>query len=184
MRVIGIDNDMRGTLFGAEASVSNTAYWLEEKYPQSYKHYRIDLRNEKELTAVFARYQKDVELIIHTAGQPSHDWAAQAPMVDFQLNAQATLSLLMNTRTFCPEAVFIYTSTNKVYGDVPNAIVLEELPTRYDVSKLVDYPGSPLGYQGINEHLWIDKSMHSLFGVSKLLDTKESRSGITSMQMT
>jgi len=156
--VIGIDNNMRKEFFGEEASVEwNKKKLLEEV--ENYRHYDLDIRDSKNIEELFRQNQFD--LIIHTAAQPSHDWAANEPYTDFSINAQATLNLLENFRRFSPAAVFIFTSTNKVYGDKPNSLPLIELEKRYEL------PSGHRFYQGIDESMSIDQSLHSLFGVSK-----------------
>src|SRR5262245_42461015 len=125
MRVVGIDNDMRQYFFGPAASTDWVRRQLEDSIP-SYKHCALDIRDRAAIFDVFRRCGRDIALVIHTAAQPSHDWAAREPMVDFEVNAGGTLNLLEATRQFCPEASFIFTSTNKVYGDSPNALPLVE----------------------------------------------------------
>ena len=157
-KVIGIDNNMRKVFFGEDASVEwNKKRLLEEI--ESYKHFNLDIRNAADVKRLFQENRFD--LIIHTAAQPSHDWAAKDPYTDFSVNAQGTLVLLESFRRFCPDAVFIFTSTNKVYGDRPNSLPLLELDTRYEL------PSEHRFYQGIDETMEIDQSLHSLFGVSK-----------------
>jgi len=155
--VLGVDNDMRSQFFGASASTDWNRQRLVDKHP-SYRHHTIDIRDEAAVNALFQ--DSEVELVIHAAAQPSHDWAAKDPHVDFTVNADGTLVLLEATRTHCRDAVFIFTSTNKVYGDRPNAIPMVELETRWDYS-----PGHE---SGVDESMTIDASMHSLFGVSKV----------------
>ncbi|MDP5139144.1 MAG: GDP-mannose 4,6-dehydratase, partial [Spirosomaceae bacterium] len=123
--VIGIDNDLRQYFFGAEASTDWNRNRLEEQF-SNYKHYSSDIRSEEAIGKIFAEYGKDIKLIIHTAAQPSHDWAAREPFMDFTVNANGTLVMLEMTRLHCPEAVFVFTSTNKVYGDNPNFLPLVE----------------------------------------------------------
>ena len=159
--VIGIDNDMRKVFFGEEASVKWNQKILEERYPQ-YKHYDIDIRDQKDVESIYKEYNKDISLVIHCAAQPSHDWAAKEPFTDFTINANGTLNLLENTRNYCPEAVFIFCSTNKVYGDTPNLLPLIELETRWEIDKGHKY------YDGVDETMSIDHSKHSLFGASKV----------------
>jgi len=159
--IIGIDNDMRRVFFGEDASTRWNQKALEEEF-QNYKHYDVDIRDEKAIGRIFSEYGKDIILIIHTAAQPSHDWAAKEPYTDFTVNANGTLILLENTRKHCPEAVFIFTSTNKVYGDAPNSLPLVELETRWEIEEGHQY------YNGINESMSIDQSKHSLFGASKV----------------
>jgi CDP-paratose 2-epimerase len=159
--VIGIDNDMRKVFFGDDASVSWNQKILEEEYPK-YKHYDIDIRDQKAVENIYKEYNKDISLIIHCAAQPSHDWAAKEPFTDFTINANGTLNLLENTRNYCPDAVFIFCSTNKVYGDTPNLLPLIELETRWEIDKGHKY------YDGIDETMSIDHCKHSLFGASKV----------------
>jgi CDP-paratose 2-epimerase len=161
-KVIGIDNNMRQEFFGAEASTDWQRKQLEEQIPQ-YKHYHADIRKEEDIFKIFSEYGKDIKLIIHTAAQPSHDWAAKDPFKDFTVNANGTLVLLEATRRYCPEAVFIFTSTNKVYGDTPNYLPLVELEKRWEIDKSHKF------YQyGIDESMSIDQTKHSLFGASKV----------------
>ncbi len=159
--VVGIDNDMRQSFFGKEASVRWNQKILEEKYPQ-YKHYSIDIRDQKNIERIYKEYNRDISLVVHCAAQPSHDWAANEPFTDFTINANGTLNLLENTRKNCPEAVFIFCSTNKVYGDTPNFLPLIEFDTRWEIDKGHKY------YDGIDESMSIDYSKHSLFGASKV----------------
>ncbi len=160
--VVGIDNNLRAHFFGKEASTAWCVKDLQEKY-SNYKHCFIDIRNEESIQKIFQHYGKDISLVIHTAAQPSHDWAANDPMVDFSVNANGTLVLLEAVRAHCPEAVFIFTSTNKVYGDLPNTLPLEEKETRWEISK-----DQPYYAHGIDENMSIDMSKHSLFGASKI----------------
>ena len=159
-KVIGIDNDMRSYFFGPEASTLWNKNKLENKI-KSYIHHSLDIRDLDGLRKIFKQYAKDINLIIHAASQPSHDWAAKEPLTDFSINAQGTLNLLELTRQYCPQAVFIFTSTNKVYGDRPNFLPLVEKTTRYELPENHSY------YQGIDEGMSIDQSKHSLFGASK-----------------
>jgi CDP-paratose 2-epimerase len=158
--IIGIDNDMRQYFFGPEASTEWNNQLLTEKYI-NYQPYNVDIRDHAEVEKIFQ--QNNFDLIIHTAAQPSHDWAAQEPFTDFTVNANGTLVLLENFRTYCPEAVFIFTSTNKVYGDTPNFLPLVELEKRYELE-----PSHPFYKEGIDETMSIDNSKHSLFGASKV----------------
>ncbi|MEF2278517.1 NAD-dependent epimerase/dehydratase family protein [Deinococcus sp. YIM 134068] len=161
MDVVGLDNDMRRYFFGEEASTRWNRSRLERQVG-NYSHHDVDIRDYPALEAIFRRYGRDISLVIHTAAQPSHDWAAREPFVDFSVNANGTLNLLEATRQHCPEAPFIFTSTNKVYGDTPNALPLEELETRWEIDPAHRY--SP----GIAEDMSIDQSKHSLFGASKV----------------
>jgi CDP-paratose 2-epimerase len=158
--VVGIDNDMRRHFFGAEASTAG----VREELCQlpTYRHVDADIRDLTALERVFAEYGKDISLVVHTAAQPSHDWAARDPLLDFGVNATATLNLLELTRRHCPDAAFIYTSTNKVYGDTPNLLPLVERESRWDID-----PAHPYVH-GIDESMSVDQCLHSLFGASKL----------------
>lgn len=160
--IVGIDNDMRKEFFGEEASTKWSRQKLEEEIPE-YTHFDADIRDENKINNIFQKYSTDINVIIHTAAQPSHDWAAKDPFKDFTVNANGTLVLLEATRKFCPEAVFIFTSTNKVYGDTPNFLPLIELEKRWDISKDHKYYKN-----GIDEKMSIDQTKHSLFGASKV----------------
>ncbi len=160
--VVGIDNDMRRVFFGEEASTRWNIERLKEKLGLRYTHLDIDIRNREEVFRIFERYGKSVVLVIHTAAQPSHDWAARDPIADFEVNALGTLNVLESTRRLAPEAVFIFTSTNKVYGDIPNNLPLVELETRFELDPTHPY------FEGIREDMSIDQSLHSLFGASKV----------------
>jgi CDP-paratose 2-epimerase len=159
--VVGIDNDMRRTFFGDEASTDWNRALLQGLYPDRYHHLAADIRDTEQIGEAFQYYGKDIALVVHTAAQPSHDWAAREPMTDFTVNANGTLVLLEATRQFATDAVFIFTSTNKVYGDAPNYLPLRELDTRWEID-----PVHPFA-DGIDESMSIDSSTHSLFGVSK-----------------
>ncbi len=161
LEVVGLDNDMRRVFFGEEASTRWNIQRLRAKLGPRYIHLDLDIRHREEVFRVFERYGKSVVLVIHTAAQPSHDWAARDPFTDFEVNALGTLNVLEATRQYAPEAVFIFTSTNKVYGDTPNRLPLLELETRYELD-----PAHPY-YQGIREDMSIDQSLHSLFGASE-----------------
>ncbi len=163
MDVVGIDNDMRAVFFGDEASTSWNRARLENELGSSYTHYNTDIRNRDGLAGVFQKYGTDIELVIHTAAQPSHDWAARDPQMDFTVNANGTLNMLECTRMVCPDAVFIFTSTNKVYGDTPNQLPLVELDTRWELDE-----AHPYFAHGIPESMSIDQCKHSLFGASKV----------------
>jgi CDP-paratose 2-epimerase len=160
--VVGIDNDQRAYFFGEEASTKWNENRLKEKYP-NFKTYNCDIRNYEDLEKIFKEYGADVKMIVHTAAQPSHDWAAREPITDFTINANGTLNLLELTRLNCPEAVFIFTSTNKVYGDTPNYLPLVELEKRWELDS-----SHPWYEKGIDETMSIDNSKHSLFGASKV----------------
>ena len=160
--VVGIDNNYRQVLFGKEASTEWSKNMLEEKV-SNYKHYEADIRDYAALEKIFKQYNQDIKLVVHTAAQPSHDWAAKEPLTDFTINANGTINLLELTRFNCPEAVFILTSTNKVYGDNPNYLPLVELETRWEIDA-----SHPYFERGIDENLSVDHTKHSLFGASKL----------------
>lgn len=160
--VVGIDNNYRQVLFGKDASTEWSKRRLEESVP-NYEHHAIDIRDFGSLEKVFKQYNADVKLVVHTAAQPSHDWAVKEPLTDFTINANGTVNLLELTRLNCPKAVFILTSTNKVYGDNPNYLPLVELETRWEIDA-----SHPYFAQGIDEGLSVDQTKHSLFGASKL----------------
>lgn len=159
--IIGIDNDMRAYFFGESASTS----WNVKKLKDltNYVHHNIDIRDYNALEKIFIDYSSNIDLIIHTAAQPSHDWAAKEPFTDFTINANGTLNLLEATRKHCPKATFIFTSTNKVYGDTPNYLPLVEQEYRWEVDENHSY-----FEHGIDEQMSIDNSKHSIFGASKV----------------
>ncbi len=160
--VVGIDNDMRASFFGPEASTNWNVEALRSRF-DNYRHEAVDIRDAEAIGKIFGRYGRDVELVIHTAAQPSHDWAARDPRTDFTVNANGTLELLEATREHTDGATFIFTSTNKVYGDRPNELPLVERETRWEVD------GShPYARHGIDEAMSVDACTHSLFGASKL----------------
>jgi len=159
--VVGVDNDMRAYFFGKEASTQSNNQQLVETLDH-YISRNVDIRDMDAINALFSEFGAEVTLVVHTAAQPSHDWAAKEPLTDFNVNANGTLHLLEATRNHCPEAVFIFTSTNKVYGDTPNRLPLVELDTRWEIEE--SHP-----YQiGIDENMSIDHTKHSLFGASKV----------------
>lgn len=160
-KIIGIDNNKRKYFFGKEASVRNNINFLKKNI-KKYTHYSFDIRNKAKIFDLFKKYNKKIKCIIHTAAQPSHDWAAREPHTDFGINATSTLHLLEATRLYSKKAVFIFTSTNKVYGDNPNKLPLIELPTRLEIKKNHQYYKN-----GIDEKMSIDMTTHSLFGASK-----------------
>ncbi|MBC8246038.1 MAG: NAD-dependent epimerase/dehydratase family protein [Deltaproteobacteria bacterium] len=160
-KVVGIENDMRKYFFGRSSTIAWRAENLKDTV-SAYEQVDQDIRNQEAMDRIFRRYGTDIKVIIHTAAQPSHDWAAKEPMTDFTINANGTLILLEMTRSYCPEAVFIFTSTNKVYGDAPNRLPLVELDSRWELN------GShPFARDGVDESMSIDQNKHSLFGVSK-----------------
>jgi CDP-paratose 2-epimerase len=161
MSVVGIDNDMRSQFFGAAASTNWNRQRLEREV-RGYQHANIDVRDVEGLRALFKEIGGALSAVIHCAAQPSHDWAAKDVFTDFSINANGTLNLLECTRVYSPDAVFMHISTNKVYGDRPNSLPLEELETRFEIQERHPYHA-----HGIDEEMSIDSSMHSLFGVSK-----------------
>jgi len=162
MDVVGIDNDMRRYFFGEDGSTAWSLQRLARDLRSAYTHFDVDIRDRGGLEQVFKKYGPDISVIIHTAGQPSHDWAAKEPYTDFDVNAVGTLNVLENARQYSVTAPFIHCSTNKVYGDRPNSLPLHELDTRYEIE-----PGHPYE-QGITEEMSIDGCLHSIFGVSKV----------------
>lgn len=162
LHVVGVDNDMRKVFFGDDSSTAWMATALERKLGDSYTHAALDIRDRSAVEEMFKQYGTDIKVVIHTAAQPSHDWAARDPFTDFDVNAVGTLNMIENTRQHCPDAVFIFTSTNKVYGDTPNRLPLNELETRWEIDPSHDYN------DGIKEDMSIDMTKHSLFGASKV----------------
>lgn len=172
--VYGIDNNMRQELFGKDATVSKTMNYLIEKYPDNFQLIHTDIRDYESYATYLQNHAKNVDIIIHCAAQPSHDWAAKNPEMDFTINANGTLNMLELLRNVYPDAVFIQVSTNKAYGDTPNQLPLERFLSRYEVDfdKLENRQYLWLnedgdGYFSINENMPIDNCLHSLFGVSK-----------------
>ena len=159
-RVIGIDNDMRAQFFGAEASTGKTRDLLVQQV-RGYEHHGLDIRDASAVLELFKEHSGRIDAIVHTAAQPSHDWAARDPQVDFTVNANGSLNLLEAARKYCPEAPFVFTSTNKVYGDTPNRLPLQELEMRWEIEAGHEYE------PGISETMSIDYTKHSLFGASK-----------------
>jgi len=160
--VVGIDNNLRQVFFGEDASTEWNRQRLLEEYGERYIHHSIDIRDHRKISQLFQIYGTDIDLIIHTAAQPSHDWAARDPHTDFTVNANGTLELLENTHQICPDAVFIFCSTNKVHGDHPNYLPLVEQELRWEIEET--HPFS----KGIDETMSIDYCQHSLFGASKV----------------
>jgi CDP-paratose 2-epimerase len=155
--VHGIDNNMRRTLFGEGGDTTASLQWLHAT-TRSFTHHELDIRDEQGVQAIVRKHRP--QLIVHAAAQPSHDLAARRPRVDFEINALATLNLLEAARQWAPEAPFAFLSTNKVYGDSPNDLELMELETRWEYA-------DPALHEGIDESFPLDRSLHSLFGVSK-----------------
>src|SRR6266851_4855564 len=155
--VFGVDNNMRRVFFGA---AGDTLWNLErlKNTAKRFTHAAIDIRDRAAIEELFGAQRFDQ--IVHCAAQPSHDKAGEIPLLDFEVNALGTVNLLEMTREHCPEAVFVFLSTNKVYGDAPNEIPTKELETRYDYARAEDY-------DGIDETCRIDRALHSLFGASK-----------------
>jgi len=167
-KIIGIDNDMRSYFFGESSSTKDSLNSLKSKI-NDYKHYDIDIRDYSKLEEIFKEYSSDIEIVIHTAAQPSHDWAAKEPLTDFSVNATGTMNMLEVTRLNCPKATFIFTSTNKVYGDTPNYLDLVETDTRWELNKETFKLNYCLGSDAsINENMSIDNTKHSVFGASKV----------------
>ena len=160
-KIIGIDNNLRKFFFGKNGDTS----WVKKKMIRelkNYSHFNYDITDKKNISKVFNKYSSNIKLIIHCAAQPSHDWAYKDPMLDFKTNAEGTLNLLENFKKYCPKAVFINLSTNKVYGDNPNKLTFIEKKTRFELSRKHKY------FKGIDERMDIQNCIHSLFGVSKL----------------
>jgi CDP-paratose 2-epimerase len=158
--VIGVDNNSRLKFFGKDGDIN----WIKNdliKYCKNYVHKNIDIRNYSSLEKIFKKYKKSIKLIIHSAAQPSHDWAKKNPFIDFNINALGTLNLLNLTKKYSYNTPFIFMSTNKVYGDNPNKLKIIEKKTRWELSKSNKF------FRGINEQFSIDECTHSFFGVSK-----------------
>ena len=157
---IGIDNNTRKFFFGRDGDIS----WVKSKLKRNlknYKHFNIDIRNYELLKKIFLKYRKKIDVIIHCAAQPSHDWAKDRAFIDFDINAKGTLNLLELTKLYCPDAPFIFMSTNKVYGDNPNKLPLVEKKTRWEIKNNHKFKN------GIDETMSIDNCTHSFFGASK-----------------
>lgn len=159
-KILGVDNNLRKSFFGKDGDIS----WIKKKLKtnvKNYSHLNIDIRNYNSLKKVFKKYKNKINLIIHAAAQPSHDWAKNKPFIDFDINARGTLNLLELTKIYCPNSPFIFMSTNKVYGDNPNALPLVGKKTRWEIIKSHKYKS------GIDESMSIDNCTHSYFGASK-----------------
>jgi len=159
--LVGIDNDMRSRFFGRDASNCWKFDALRDLCP-GYRHHDSDIRDQDAMERIFQEYGSEIALVVHTAAQPSHDWAARDPHTDFTVNANGTLVLLECARRHAPDAVFVFTSTNKVYGDRPNSLPLVELSSRWEIDPSHQYR------EGIDESMSIDETKHSLFGASKV----------------
>lgn len=161
-QVVGIDNDMRRYFFGEEGSTKGNLKELQNECPHFINHAQ-DIRDAEAVFRIFSEYGRDIAVIIHNAAQPSHDWAAREPQTDFGINAVGTVNLLEAARRHCPQAVFIFASTNKVYGDQPNRLPLMELETRWELDAR-----HPYFKNGIDEGMSLDQCTHSVFGASKV----------------
>jgi CDP-paratose 2-epimerase len=161
--VVGVDNDLRAYFFGQEASTAWARTRLTEELGDRYSHVTADVRDLDVLETVFVERGADIKVIVHAAAQPSHDWAAREPITDFSVNALGTMHMLELTRKHCPEAAFLFLSTNKVYGDTPNRLPLVEQDRRFEVD-----PHHTYSAHGIDESMSIDHSLHSIFGASKV----------------
>lgn len=160
LEVVGVDNDMRRKFFGDEASTAWSRRELEKL--MGYRHVEADIRDAEQIAAIFREYAKNISIVIHAAAQPSHELGRSDPRADFSINAQGTLNMLEAARQHASEATFIFTSTNKVYGDTPNRLPLIEGETRWELEAR-----HPFHAHGIDESMTIDSSMHSIFGASK-----------------
>jgi CDP-paratose 2-epimerase len=160
--IVGIDNDMRATFFGPDASSKWNLNRLIKDLGNRYSHHHVDIRNTEALQSVIEPVAHEIKVVIHTAAQPSHDWAVRDMRTDFTVNANGTLNLLELTRSNFPDAPFIFTSTNKVYGDTPNRLPLIEQEKRWEIEPTHEYR------DGIDETMSIDHTKHSLFGASKV----------------
>ena len=158
--VVGIDNNLRKFFFGKNGSTN----WVKSKLlkrNKNFVNFNLDIRNFDKLNKVFKKYSKKISIIIHCAAQPSHDYGKNYPFLDFNVNATGTLNLLELTKKYCPNAAFIFMSTNKVYGDNPNKLKIIEKKTRWELRK------TDKNFKGIKEDFSIDNATHSFFGVSK-----------------
>ncbi len=160
-KILGIDNNSRKFFFGKDGDT----LWIKKKLKnklKNYIHFNVDIRNYSALEKIFKKYKKNISIIIHAAAQPSHDWAKDKPFIDFDINARGTLNLLELTKVYCPSTPFIFMSTNKVYGDNPNFLPLDEKKTRWEIKKNHKFNS------GIDESMSIDNCTHSFFGASKV----------------
>ena len=158
--IIGIDNNSRKSFFGKDGDIS----WVKNKLKRNiknYKHFDLDITNFTSLEKIFKKYKKRIKLIIHSAAQPSHDWAKTNIFKDFDINSRGTLNLLELTKKYCYDTPFIFMSTNKVYGDNPNKLPLIEKKKRWEIKSNHYYKN------GITEEMSIDDCVHSFFGASK-----------------
>jgi CDP-paratose 2-epimerase len=159
--VVGVENDSRAAFFGPEVSTAPVTAGLQESYRREFRSLDLDIRDEAAMDRLFAEHAGRVEIVVHAAAQPSHDWAARDPHADFHINAVGTLNLLEATRRHAPDATFAHCSTSKVYGDTPNRLPLVDYDSRLDLPREHRY------WHGIDVTMSIDQSLHSLFGVSK-----------------
>ncbi len=155
--VVGVDNNMRRVFFGPGGDTAWNLARLKAA-TSHFEHVDLDIRDREGIFALFREHRFDA--ILHCAAQPSHDKAREIPLVDFEVNAVGTANLLEAMRQFCPEARMVFLSTNKVYGDAPNEVPVNELPTRYEYA-------NPSAWEGIDEQCRIDRTTHSIFGASK-----------------
>lgn len=155
--VVGLDNNQRQEFFGPSGSTSEVVKDLVRRFPGAYRHEAADIRDRQRIRDIFQ--QERPNLIVHAAAQPSHDKAASIPYDDFDVNAGGTFNVLVAARDFCRDSPFCFTSTNKVYGDRPNYLPLEEKQKRWDYAN---------GLDGIDESMSIDQCLHSIFGASKV----------------
>lgn len=156
--VHGVDNNMRADFFGPGGDTRWNQRRLEGEC-RRFTHHELDIRDRQAVSGLIKELKP--EAIVHAAAQPSHDLAASRPYDDFDVNAVGTLNLLEATRLHVPDSVFVHLSTNKVYGDAPNELDLDELETRWEYAREEDW-------NGITENMRIDQSKHSLFGASKV----------------
>jgi CDP-paratose 2-epimerase len=159
--IVGVDADYRSRFFGEAHSVNPNKHWLEATIP-NYSHFDRDVSRYEAVAPIFQQYTTDIQLVIHAAAQPSHDWSATDPLTDHAINATGTLNLLELTRQYCPEAVFLHTSTSKVYGTYPNSLPLKANNHR------IDLPAKHPHFNGIDEAMPVDQTMRTPFGTSKL----------------
>ncbi len=159
-QILGIDNNARKFFFGKDGDISREKKNLQKNI-KNYNHHNIDIVNYQSLKKIFKKYNKKIKVIIHAAAQPSHDWAKNKPFIDFEINAKGTLNLLELTKLYCPDAPFIFMSTNKVYGDNPNFLPIYEKKTRWEIKRNHRFKN------GIDETMSVDNCTHSFFGASK-----------------
>ena len=154
--VVGVDNDMRQQFFGPAGTTRAVVRDLVDSV-RGYRHFDLDIRDRQGVRDLFSAERPD--FVIHTAAQPSHDKAASIPYDDFDVNAVGTMNMLVAARDYCKDSPFCFTSTNKVYGDRPNYLPLQELEKRWDYAD---------GLDAIGENMSIDNCLHSVFGASKV----------------